>query len=140
MRREWEIEDLIECWKLDEEEFALLANESGATRLGFGLVRKVFELESRFPRREDIPRPAVSQVGDGGAVAVPGGRRALAPQVGERGADLGVGDVGERPVAAEPRDGAVDGRGVGAVGVGVGGARGGEEGVGGCGEGDVPAP
>ncbi|WP_245764885.1 hypothetical protein [Nonomuraea jiangxiensis] len=24
MRREWEIEDLIECWTLDEEELALL--------------------------------------------------------------------------------------------------------------------
>ncbi|MGW3367019.1 DUF4158 domain-containing protein [Streptosporangium canum] len=59
MRREWEIEDLIECWTLDEEELALLANKSGATRLGFGLMLKFFELEARFPRREDLPRPAV---------------------------------------------------------------------------------
>ncbi|MEV7009132.1 DUF4158 domain-containing protein, partial [Streptosporangium sp. NPDC051022] len=59
MRRGWELEDLIECWTLDEEEFALLANKSGATRLGFGLMLKFFELEARFPRREDVPRPAV---------------------------------------------------------------------------------
>jgi hypothetical protein len=59
VRREWELEDLIECWTLDEEELALLANKSGATRLGFGLMLKFFELEARFPRREDIPRPAV---------------------------------------------------------------------------------
>ena len=59
MRREWEIEDLIECWTLDEEELALLANKSGATRLGFGLMLKFFDLEARFPRREDLPRPAV---------------------------------------------------------------------------------
>ncbi|MEU6711919.1 DUF4158 domain-containing protein [Nonomuraea sp. NPDC046802] len=59
MRREWELEDLIECWTLDEEEFALLANKSGATRLGFGLMLKFFELEARFPRRENIPRAAV---------------------------------------------------------------------------------
>lgn len=59
MRREWELEDLIECWTLDEEEFALLANKSGATRLGFALMLKFFELEARFPRREDIPRAAV---------------------------------------------------------------------------------
>ncbi|GGQ32134.1 hypothetical protein [Streptosporangium pseudovulgare] len=58
MRREWELEDLIECWTLDEEEPALLANKSGATRLGFGLMLKFFELEVRFPRREDAPRPA----------------------------------------------------------------------------------
>ncbi|MGW4476253.1 Tn3 family transposase [Nonomuraea sp. NPDC004354] len=59
MRRDWELEDLIECWTLDEEEFAPLANKSGATRLGFGLMLKFFELEARFPRREDVPRPAV---------------------------------------------------------------------------------
>ncbi|MEU7988679.1 Tn3 family transposase [Streptosporangium canum] len=59
MRREWELEDLIECWTLDKEEFALLANKSGATRLGFALMLKFFELEARFPRREDMPRAAV---------------------------------------------------------------------------------
>jgi hypothetical protein len=48
-----------DCWTLDEQELALLANKSGATRLGFGLMLKYFELEARFPRREDIPRAAV---------------------------------------------------------------------------------
>jgi hypothetical protein len=62
MRREWELEDLIECWTLDEAEFGLLANKTGATRLGFALVLKFFELEARFPRREDIPRAAVEFV------------------------------------------------------------------------------
>ncbi|WP_376776034.1 DUF4158 domain-containing protein [Nonomuraea jabiensis] len=38
---------------------AVLANKSGAARFGFGLMLKFFELEARFPRREDIPRPAV---------------------------------------------------------------------------------
>src|ERR1035437_8109617 len=59
MRREWELEDLIACWTLDEEEFALLANKTGATRLGFALLLKYFEQEARFPRREDVPRAAV---------------------------------------------------------------------------------
>jgi len=59
VKREWELEELIECWTLDPEEVALLANKSGATRLGFGLMLKFFELEARFPRREDIPRAAV---------------------------------------------------------------------------------
>ncbi|MEV4399146.1 hypothetical protein [Nonomuraea sp. NPDC049607] len=49
MRRDWELEDLIECWTLDEEEFALLANKSGATRLGFGLMLKFFEQEGPVP-------------------------------------------------------------------------------------------
>ncbi len=59
MRREWELEDLIDCWTLDEAEVELLANKSGATRLGFALILKFFELEGRFPRREDVPKAAV---------------------------------------------------------------------------------
>ena len=59
MRREWELEDLIACWTLDEDELALLANKTGATRLGFALLLKYFEQEARFPRREDVPRAAV---------------------------------------------------------------------------------
>lgn len=60
MRCEWELEDLIECWTLDEAELGLLANKSGATRLGFALMLKFFEQEARFPRREDVPRAAWS--------------------------------------------------------------------------------
>jgi TnpA family transposase len=59
MRREWELEELIECWTLDEAEQELLANKTGATRLGFALLLKFFELEARFPRREDVPKAAV---------------------------------------------------------------------------------
>jgi hypothetical protein len=40
MRREGELEDLIARWTLDEEEFALLANKTGATRLGFVVLLK----------------------------------------------------------------------------------------------------
>jgi hypothetical protein len=43
---------------LDEAEFELLANKTGATRLGFALLLKFFELEARFPRWEDVPRAA----------------------------------------------------------------------------------
>ena len=59
IRRDWELEDLIECWTLDEDEFALVGNKTGTTRLGFNLLLKFFEQEARFPRREDVPRPAV---------------------------------------------------------------------------------
>jgi len=59
VRREWDLEDLIECWTLDEVELKELGNKSGATRLGFALMLKFFELEGRFPRREDVPRAAV---------------------------------------------------------------------------------
>ncbi|MEV4245519.1 hypothetical protein AB0J63_19160 [Streptosporangium canum] len=60
MWREWEVEDLVDRWTLDEGEFDLLTNRSGATRPGFALMIKFFELEARFPRREDIPKAAVA--------------------------------------------------------------------------------
>ncbi len=60
MRREWTPEDLIECWTLDSRDEKLLANKSGATRLGFALMLKFFELEGRFPRHAaEVPRAAI---------------------------------------------------------------------------------
>ncbi len=49
MRREWEPEDLVACWTLIQADRELIANKSGATRLGFALLLKYFELEGRFP-------------------------------------------------------------------------------------------
>lgn len=69
MRREWDLEDLIECWTLDETELKELGNKSGATRLGFALMLKYFELEGRFPRREDVPRAAVEYLAKQAKVA-----------------------------------------------------------------------
>jgi hypothetical protein len=49
MRTDWSPEDLISCWTLDEADWRLLANKSGATRLGFAVLLKFLELEGRFP-------------------------------------------------------------------------------------------
>ncbi|MGI8810144.1 MAG: DUF4158 domain-containing protein, partial [Acidimicrobiales bacterium] len=63
MRREWSAEELIACWTLVDEDWALLSNKAGATRLGFGLLLKYFELEARFPRHGgEVPRAAVDYV------------------------------------------------------------------------------
>ncbi len=63
MRREWELDDLIDCWTLDEDELRLIANKSGATRLGFALLLKYFEQEARFPRHAgDVPKAALAFV------------------------------------------------------------------------------
>jgi hypothetical protein len=63
VRREWELEDLIECWTLDEADSRLIANKSGATRLGFALALKFFEQEARFPRYAgELPPAAVKFV------------------------------------------------------------------------------
>ncbi len=60
MRREWEPEALIESWTLVDDDWELVANKSGVTRLGFAALLKFFELEGRFPRHGgEVPRAAV---------------------------------------------------------------------------------
>jgi hypothetical protein len=65
VRHEWEPEDLIACWTLVEADQELVANKSGATRLGFALLLKFFELDARFPRDvSELPPAAVSYVAE----------------------------------------------------------------------------
>jgi len=50
-------------WTLRATDRALLGNKSGATRLGFAVLLKLFQAEGRFPRRaEDVPAIAVETV------------------------------------------------------------------------------
>src|SRR5262249_8925170 len=63
VRQVWEPEDLLAAWTLVEADWELVGNKSGATRLGFALLLKFFELEARFPHTaEEIPRAAVDNV------------------------------------------------------------------------------
>jgi hypothetical protein len=56
MKRTWDIEELIEHFTLVPPELELLGNKTGATRLGFALLLKCFQLEGRFPAaKHDIP-------------------------------------------------------------------------------------
>jgi TnpA family transposase len=65
MRREWSPEDLIACWTLVDTDWDLLSNKTGATRLGFGLLLKFFELEARFPRHAgEVPKAAIDYMGE----------------------------------------------------------------------------
>ena len=64
MRRDWEPEDLVACWTLVDADWRLVANKSGATRLGFALLLKFFEQEARFPRHiGELPPAAVDYIG-----------------------------------------------------------------------------
>jgi hypothetical protein len=48
VRREWSSEDLVASWTLIGEDWLrLVANKSGATRLGFAPILKFFEIEGR---------------------------------------------------------------------------------------------
>ncbi|MGI5341902.1 DUF4158 domain-containing protein [Streptomyces sp. CA-181903] len=63
MRQEWEPEDLIEVWTLLEDDMKRVRNKSGATRLGFALLLKFFEVEARFPESaKEMPTAAVEYV------------------------------------------------------------------------------
>ena len=63
MQRAWDPEQLIACWTLDEADWQLLANKTGATRLGFALMLKFFDLEGRFPTSTgELPPAAVDYV------------------------------------------------------------------------------
>lgn len=63
MKRQWDIEELIERFTLVEEDEELLANKAGATRLGFALLLKCFQLEGKFPAAKyEIPKDVVNYV------------------------------------------------------------------------------
>jgi Domain of unknown function (DUF4158) len=58
MRNEWSTEDLVATWTLVGEDWQLVGNKTGPTRLGFALLLKFFEIEGRFPRSADELPPA----------------------------------------------------------------------------------
>jgi hypothetical protein len=63
MRAEWSTEDLVGSWTLVDEDWRLVGNKSGPTRLGFALLLKFFELEACFPSSAaELPQAAVSYV------------------------------------------------------------------------------
>ena len=70
VRQEWSPEDVVACWTPVDGDWDLVANKSGATRLGFALMLKLFELEGRFPEFvAEVPQVAVAYVA--GIVKVP---------------------------------------------------------------------
>jgi Domain of unknown function (DUF4158) len=63
VRREWQPEELIASWTLIDRDWELLSNKSGATRLGFALLLRFFDLEARFPAHPgELPPAAVDYV------------------------------------------------------------------------------
>jgi hypothetical protein len=63
MKRNWTTEELVEDWTLLPNEQALLENKTGATRLGFALLLKFFQLEARFPSaKNEVPRAVATYV------------------------------------------------------------------------------
>lgn len=65
MRRDWDPENLIAYWTLLDSDWQLVANKSGATRLGFVALLKFFEIEGRFPQyAAEVPDQAVGYLAE----------------------------------------------------------------------------
>jgi len=60
VKRRWSPEDLEHHWGLLPQEEKLLRNKTGATRLGFALLLKFFQMEGRFPSGpHEVPSEAL---------------------------------------------------------------------------------
>lgn len=65
VKRDWDTEELIAHWTRVADDWQLLGTKTGATRLGFALVLKYFEIEGEFPRYGDqVPPAAVEFVAE----------------------------------------------------------------------------
>ena len=63
MKRQWTPDELAEQWTLTPNELTLLANKTGATRLGFALLLRFFQHEGRFPtHKQDVPGSVIVHV------------------------------------------------------------------------------
>src|SRR4030081_3575649 len=63
VKRQWTRDDLADHWTLAPKEPELLANKTGATRLGFAVLLKAFTLDGRFPhQKHDIPGVVIVHV------------------------------------------------------------------------------
>ncbi|HEU5379294.1 MAG TPA: DUF4158 domain-containing protein [Ktedonobacteraceae bacterium] len=63
MKRQWDIEELIEHFTLIEEDKDVLENKTGATLLGCALLLKCFEYEGHFPSAKyEIPKSIVDYI------------------------------------------------------------------------------
>ncbi len=60
MKRNWATDELIEVFTLTPNNHELLGNKAGATRLGFAILLKFFQIEAKFPtNRNEIPHDVV---------------------------------------------------------------------------------
>lgn len=61
MKRQWELDELIEHFTLIEPEKQLAENKYSNSRLGFAALMKFFQHEARFPAKpSDIPKAMIN--------------------------------------------------------------------------------
>jgi Domain of unknown function (DUF4158) len=61
VQAEWEPDELIDAWTLTGNDWDLITNRAGVTRLGFAVMLKFYKIEGRFPAYpQEVPPAAVS--------------------------------------------------------------------------------
>jgi len=64
MKRNWELEELIDCFTFLPNELKEISNKSGKTRIGFAIMFKFFQNEVRFPNyKSEIPKAVIEYIG-----------------------------------------------------------------------------
>jgi hypothetical protein len=63
LKRNWDIEELIEHFTFLPNELTLIGNKAGNTRLGFAVIFKFFQYEARFPQaKNEIPKTIIEYI------------------------------------------------------------------------------
>lgn len=63
MKRNWELDELIEHFTIMPNEMSVVGNKTGETRLGFVVLLKFFQMEARFPNsKNEIPKLVVEYI------------------------------------------------------------------------------
>src|ERR1035437_751057 len=63
MKRNWELDELIEHFTIMPNEMSLVGNKTGETRLGFAVLLKFFQHEAKFPNSmNEVPGGVVEYI------------------------------------------------------------------------------
>ena len=63
MKRNWELDELIEHFTILPNEMRLYENKTGETRIGFVVMLKFFQNEARFPTHKyEVPKAVISYI------------------------------------------------------------------------------
>ena len=63
MKRNWELDELIEHFTILPNEMRLIENKTGETRIGFAVLFKFFQNEARFPTHKyEVPKAVIAYI------------------------------------------------------------------------------
>lgn len=63
MKRNWELDELIEHFTFLPNEMQQIGNKSSETRIGFAVMFKFFQYEARFPfHKFEVPKVVISYI------------------------------------------------------------------------------